>query len=338
MEKTRYGSKKFCNEPIISVVMASYNHEKYIDDAINSVISQRIKDLEVIVVDDFSMDKSRDIIKEWVDKDSRVRAIFHDRNEGIARTVNDGIRVARGKYIALMASDDMFRQGAFEKIIAVLESSEDCGVALLEGECIDHRNRKVGLLFSERYRRPSKEKGSFFKDLVVGNFVCTGVVRKSVLKKYQISYNEELKYLNDWLFWLDLSSVCDFVFINEPLYYYRIHGANTSLKNYRNIMEDTSKAIDMVLSKYGKSLDNESRGKILREKGFYCISLNNYKEAREYLRQCLHLKPSPLSDVKTTMQILFTYFPPLFGYYGNLREKLKKRAYMEKKMLNAILR
>lgn len=338
MKKTHKARKEF-DMPIISVIMPSYNHERYINDAINSVISQGIENLELIVVDDFSSDDSQHIIRELADKDCRIKAVFHSENEGIARTINDGIKTARGKYIAMMASDDMFKQGAFEKVIAVLESSEDCGVALLDGECIDHRNRRIGVLFSELYRKPSTERGSFFRDLVIGNFVCTGVVRKSIIEKYQIFYNEELKYLNDWLFWLDLSSVCDFVFINEPLYFYRIHGTNTSLDcKYKNMMMyDGLKAIDMVLSKYGKILDNESKDKLLRGKGRSYIMLHNYRKARESLYQCLHLSPSPLNSVKTILHILFTYFPHLFGYYVDLRNILKGQAYREKKILNAIL-
>lgn len=315
---------KFLDDPIISVIMPSYNHERYINDAINSVISQGVRNLELIIIDDFSSDNSVRIIREWASKDGRVKAIFHGENEGIARTINDGLKVARGKYVALTASDDMFKQGAFEKAIGVLESSENLGVALLEGECIDHKNRRTGLLFSELHRKPSTVQGSFFKDLVTGNFVCTGVIRRSVIEKYQIFYNETLKYLNDWLFWLDLSSVCDFIFIEEPLYYYRVHGANTSLK-YRHDMRgnDGLKAIEMVFSKYGKILDNESKIKLLQGKWRSYITLRNYEKARENLYQCLQLNSSPLNDVKTILYILFTHFPRLFGYFVDLRYKLK---------------
>lgn len=303
--------------PTISVVMASYNHEKYINDAISSVMSQKIEDLELIIVDDFSKDNSRYIIHNWVNTDRRVKAIFHEKNEGIARTINDGIKIARGKLIAIMASDDMFKENAFEKIIAVLESSKNCGVAVLEGEYIDQKTRKTGLRFSELHRKPSVEKGSFFRDLITGNFVCTGVVRKSILEKYQIYYNEKVKYLNDWLFWLDLSRVCDFVFIREPLYYYRVHETNTSAI-YKNMMIGESlKAIDIVLSKYGEIIDEKSKEKLLRGKGRSCLLLHKYSEARRYLHQCIRLNPSPLNITKTTLQILFTHFPhfPQSLYY-----------------------
>ncbi|MEM3730869.1 MAG: glycosyltransferase family 2 protein [Candidatus Bathyarchaeia archaeon] len=337
MDKIHHENKKFSDEPIISVVMPSYNHENYIDYAINSVTSQGIKNLELIIVDDFSSDNSQRIIRRWTEEDNRIKAIFHSKNEGIARTINDGIKAARGKYIALMASDDMFKQGAFEKVIAVLESSEDLGVAMIEGECIDNKNRRMGVLFSELYRKPSTERGNFFKDLAIGNFVCTGVVRRSIIEKYQIFYCEELKYLNDWLFWLDLSNVCDFAFISEPLYYYRIHGANTSL-SYNNMMVyDGLKAIDMVLSKYGKILDNKSKDRLLRWKGRSYIVLHNYKRAREHFYMCLHLNSSLLNNSKTTLYILFTYFPRLFGYHMGLLGRLKKQTYKEKKILEKIL-
>jgi len=315
---------KFFAAPLISVVMPSYNHERYINDAINSVTSQGIRNIELIIIDDFSSDGSQRIIQEWVAKDCRIKAIFHCENEGISRTTNDGIKAAQGKYVVLTASDDMFKQGAFEKIIELLESSEKLGAALLDGECIDHRNRNTGVLFSEMHGKPSTLQGSFLKDLVSGNFVCTGVVRRNIIEKHQIFFNEKMKYLNDWLFWVDLSSVCDFIFVTEPLYYYRIHGTNTSLKFRHNMRtDDELRAIDIILRKYGEILDNESKFKLLYEKGHSYLALRNYGLAREYFYQCLQLSSESLNDVKTSMYILSTYFPRLFEYFADLRSRLK---------------
>ena len=290
-------------EPLLSIVIPSYNHEKFIGDAINSVVSQTVEDLELVIVDDFSVDSSRDIIQGWTKRDGRIRATFHDRNEGIAKTCNDGIKTAKGKYIAMMASDDMFKDRALETILDVLERPENCAGALLEGELIDYRNNTLGLLFSDLHRKPVLKKGNFFKELIKGNFVCTGVVRRSIVDKHKIYYNEDLKYLNDWLFWLDLSHVCNFVYVEEPLYLYRLYGANTGM-NYEDMEKDCLRAYDIVLDKYANDLDASSKAMLLRKKATSGIKYSRYsKEDKELLCRYLPFLPSPLERMKTLMMI-----------------------------------
>ena len=102
--------------------MPSFNHERFIRDAINSVLMQTISDWELMIVDDCSSDKSKEVIQEWVRRDSRVRAILHSKNMGVSRTVNDGIEAAGGIYITVIASDDMFDPHLLERAVDVLES------------------------------------------------------------------------------------------------------------------------------------------------------------------------------------------------------------------------
>ncbi|MFQ5821523.1 MAG: glycosyltransferase family 2 protein [Candidatus Heimdallarchaeota archaeon] len=319
--------------PVFSVVMPSYNHEKFIDDAIKSVVSQSIEELELIIVDDFSTDNSKDTIRSWVKKDSRIKAIFHKRNEGIARTCDDGIRNARGKYIALMASDDMFKENAFEKILDVLEST-DYGVAVVEGEIIDVENRRIGLLFSQLHRKPPKHQGDFFKDLIRGNFVCTGIVRRCIIENHRISHDENLERLDDWLFWLDLSSVCKFVFIEEPLYYHRIHRASAS--QGEPIARDALRVYDIVLHKYGSILDFQTKSILLKKRGI-AYRKYDFEECKRSLYQSFLLNPSFLGRIKTlrtyVLVRLFGLTPSLTNFYLKVRRELKPRHKIAGKML-----
>ena len=280
--------------------MPSYNHEKFIGESIRSVINQSLKDLELIIVDDFSKDKSRDVIHSWIKKDDRIRVILHKKNEGIAKTCNDGIRNAKGKYIAMMASDDTFKKNALEKILCTLESSQEYGVAIIEGEVIDSRNKKTGLLFSDLTRKPSEQ--NFFKDFIRGNFICTGIVKKSILDINQIYYCEHLKYLNDWLFWLDLSKTCKFLYIKEPFYNYRIHGAISSRN--KAFAEDHLRASRIILDKYGDILDDRSKSTLL-------------KNAEASYRKCLN--PSPIDRLYTLLAVQHT---DLFKFYNLIKKSL----------------
>lgn len=81
--------------PLVRVFMKSYNHDRYISEAIESVTRQSFEDFELIIVDDGSIDSSRQIIERYEQQDCRIRSILHERNMGITRVVNDGIDAAR---------------------------------------------------------------------------------------------------------------------------------------------------------------------------------------------------------------------------------------------------
>jgi len=299
--------------PKISAVIPSYNHEKFIDEAIRSVTDQTMQDWELVIVDDFSLDGSRKIIEEWAKKEDRIKTLYHDKNEGIAKTCDDGIAKASGKYIALMASDDMWRKDAFQIILNTLEESK-CEVALVDGELIDAEGRKKGVRFSNLHRKPSKFKGNFFKDLIKGNFVCTGVFKKEIINKYDIRHNSELKRLDDWLFWLDLSFFCNFVYIDKPLYYYRVHGSNSSLD--QEMAKDSLKVYDIILQKYWSKLHNNDKTMLLRSRAINCLKQNHIQKCRESLLQSLKVNPL---RVKTLLLLFLTYMPNSLWIYTKYR-------------------
>ena len=92
--------------PLVSVIIPSHNHEKFVSEAIESVLGQDFDDLELIIVDDASTDASKQIIQKYEEEDARVRVILHETNCGISKTMNDGIESARGTFKALRNSRD----------------------------------------------------------------------------------------------------------------------------------------------------------------------------------------------------------------------------------------
>ena len=86
--------------PRVSVVMPVYNGEDYLAEAVDSIINQKFEDFELLIIDDGSTDRTPDIIKEFVAKDSRVRYIQNEKNLGLSQTLNKGIKEAQGQYIA----------------------------------------------------------------------------------------------------------------------------------------------------------------------------------------------------------------------------------------------
>ena len=103
------------NNPAISVIMTAYNTEKYIKEAIESILNQTFKDFEFIIVDDGSTDNTRLIIEEYAKKDRRIKILYNKKNLGIVKSLNKAIAIAKGKYIARMDSDDVSKLNRLEK-------------------------------------------------------------------------------------------------------------------------------------------------------------------------------------------------------------------------------
>jgi len=258
--------------PIVSVVMTSYNHGMYIDKAISSVVSQTFENWELIIVENLSADDSAVRIRDWLRKDSRIQAIFNSRREGIARSRNKGVRMASGKYVSFIDSDDMFRKDALERMVNELEQDADYGVVVAEAAVIDEKDRLTGKTTSDLYGRPKLQRGIFFDELINHSFVIGNMFRRELVEKYEIQHDEDLKRADDWVFWLDLSAVCKFKYLEEPLHYYRIHPLNVSRSfKARDLYgEDFMIIPEKIFSKHAKILDSRERRAVLERAAILC--------------------------------------------------------------------
>lgn len=128
--------------PLVSVIMPAYNAEEFIEEAISSVLAQSESDLELIVIDDCSSDDTRKIIKEFAERDGRVRLVVNEHNMGVAKTRNRGLDLFRGDYVALLDSDDYWEPNMLEKMITCArETGADityCSYAI-----VDEQGRKL---------------------------------------------------------------------------------------------------------------------------------------------------------------------------------------------------
>ena len=126
--------------PKISVIMAVYNSEKFLNESINSILNQTFKDFEFIIINDCSTDNSLKIIKEFIKKDNRIKLINNERNLGAAGTRNEGLKIAKGKYIAILDSDDISYTQRFVIQYNYLEDNPH--ITQLHGDyLLIHKNR-----------------------------------------------------------------------------------------------------------------------------------------------------------------------------------------------------
>jgi len=311
------------NYPLVSVIMSNYNYEKFINYAINSVISQTFKDFELVIVDDASTDNSHEIIEKWKYQDNRIKTIFHKKNEGIAKTFNDGIEIARGKYILIMASDDMLKPNTLETCINVLNKYQ-CGVTIFEAEVIDAKNQSVNIKFSQLHRKPALIYGNFFEELLKGNFIMTGMVKKEIIENYNIKFDTRLKHLNDWLFWLDLAYVTNFYYIQQPLYYYRRHKSNASY-DVEGYKKDYEIIYDIIESKYNLEKNNKYKSAFYRSKALnlYGVIKKDYKNLRRYLLKSIYADPLKLENFELIIRGTLIHFPILYKFTAKIYRFIK---------------
>ena len=198
-------------EKLVSVIIASYNHEKYIEDAVRSVLNQTYKNIELIVEDDCSKDKTVEILKGI--KDKRLKKIYSKKNKGTVRTMNHLMSLCHGDYIAILGSDDVWYPEKLEKQINYLESHPVEAVFSMV-DIIDENGKicqSQSDLEQEIFREENlsrAERMSLFYDF--GNHLChpTSVISKHVVEQIGL-YNCTYRQLHDFEYWVRLVNKFD---------------------------------------------------------------------------------------------------------------------------------
>lgn len=294
--------------PLVSVVMSSYNHEKFVSEAIESVLRQGFDDFELIIVDDGSTDRSVDIIERHATDDRRIRVVLHEQNLGIARTVNDGIRRACGEYLGFIASDDAWMEDKLSKQLAVLEFNGDL-IVCAQVEIIDESGQPLDST-EERVDCLPQESGDVFDEILFCGqlFAETALFKRKNLGN--IMLDEHLKYLSDWKFCLDLAAEHEFYCIPEPLAQYRMHANNTlGFKEFqghekRLLYREEILVRNYALKKYPHRMSAEARTVALENLSYYYWALGENGKALTSFVQAVTNRPFWSSDLRHPRRLL----------------------------------
>jgi len=203
--------KDWTGKPKVSVLIPVYNCERFISQALESVYNQTYQNFEVIIVDDGSTDRTSEILVDM--KDSRTFIYRNPQNKGLTRSLNIGLKLCRGEYVARMDADDVSYPQRFEKQVRFLNENPDCLVVGSWCNWIDSNGEMHGSW------EPPTEYEDIKKKLLVNNSLAHGSVmlRRSSLTKIG-GYNEKYTYAQDYDLWLRLSEVGEIQNIAEHLY------------------------------------------------------------------------------------------------------------------------
>lgn len=230
--------------PLVSVVVPSYNHAKYISKAVGSVLEQDFGDFELLISDDASPDNSWGVISSF--SDPRIRSFRQERNLGPVGNLVFLIKEARGKYIALLNSDDAWYREKLGKQVAIMESQPQLGACFTWADMVDEHGREISgpeAIWNDVFRQPNRTQGKWLRHFFFnGNCLChpSILARKEIYHRLGF-YNPGLKQLPDFEMWLRLVKHYPIYIIQENLVAHLRDGNNTSAvspeNSARNLIE-----------------------------------------------------------------------------------------------------
>jgi glycosyltransferase involved in cell wall biosynthesis len=298
---------------MISVIIPTYNCEKYISEAIGSVLLQTCTDYEIIVIDDGSTDKTRDIVKN---KFPEVR-YFYISNQGVSRARNYGIRRALGEYIAFLDADDLWLPEKLEKQLKLFQSDQELALIFTEERIFDTNGFMDGKI--------SKKKRLMKGDVVKNIFLFSNVTTSTVMVKRHVFqetgyFEENLKAAEDDNMWMRIALKFRIHLLDEVLVHYR-WTENSLSRTASNLLSGVLKNLELIENKYPELSERLGRASIRRKKsdiysshGYYLFSNGCYTSARQYYFRSIALYPK----LGSIIYLLFTIIPP------SIVEKIRK--------------
>jgi len=208
------------NSSTVSVLIPMYNAEKYIEQALDSVLAQTYEGfVQIVVVDDGSTDNSSNVAFDWANKNncSRFMCVKKD-NGGSASARNYGLEYCSGDLISLLDADDLYNSERLEKLVPVIMSAEEIGVVYSAYyQFSDEKNLTEHLVGRDPYS---------IELLMRECCVTTGALIKKKYIEMVGGWNEEFRLIEDYEIYGNLSAICDMRYVDEPLFYYRKAGQN----------------------------------------------------------------------------------------------------------------
>jgi alpha-1,3-rhamnosyltransferase len=275
----------FSEQPLVSTCIASYNHAEYVGLGIESILAQTYKNHEIVVVDDGSSDNSLEILNSYAQKfPEQVRVFTHanHQNRGISITTNLAIEKSKGKFIALIGSDDVWEENKLALQVEILEQNPKVGIVYSKAKIIDSQGKATGSIIGQNFKKNRDQ----LAQILAKNFIPapTVIFRRECFDRLG-SFDETL-VCSDWEMWLRILAHWEMAFIDEPLALYRVHQQNTSLGINAEIV--VQRGLDVInriaekKEKIGGKLSKPEIQKVIQDqparikKEIYLAHLDNY--------------------------------------------------------------
>ncbi|WP_101689598.1 glycosyltransferase family 2 protein [Dysgonomonas massiliensis] len=234
--------------PKVSILMPVYNAEKYLIEAVDSILNQTFRDWELIIINDGSTDRSRELLSQIAD--NRVIIVDNEKNLGLIDTLNKGINLSKGEYIARMDADDISTSERIEKQVQFMDSHPHhimCGTNALvidnSGKVTgkirnltDNQFLQINLLFSNPFIHPSM------------------MIRRDILRSNL--YDKQYKHIEDYELWCRIALLGEVANLQDDLLLYRWHNSNISVINAETQIRSKKEINKRQLERFGVTPDD----------------------------------------------------------------------------------
>ncbi len=296
-------------EKLVSVIIPTYNRSRFLKEAIQSVLNQSYNNFEIIVIDDGSDDDTEELVKQF--NDSRIKYLKREHTGSPAFIRNQGIKIAKGEYIAFLDSDDLWLLNKLEKQVYELENNEKILAVAGKRIVFPYKSNRMRL-------KHKKDIIISFRDLFGNNLIHTSsiLIRTSLINKIGY-YDEDCRLMSgqDYDYWLKIITYQNnsILILKDKLIKYRIHPSSiTHIKKKRkNFIQSEFQKINYIYDKY-KVYDLEFTKKITRNLSY---RLYIYKKQFQLANKRIKLSAILSDDIlelNDKLLIIYQYFKIFF--------------------------
>jgi glycosyltransferase involved in cell wall biosynthesis len=273
------------NNPQVSVICLCYNHELFVEKAIRSIQNQGYPHVQLIVVDDNSTDKSREVISKALSGSLKAQFIALPQNLGNCKAFNMGLAAATGDFIIDHSGDDVLMLDRIEKgINAFNQAGDKVGVNFTDAQLIDEAGKNLGY-HSDKFPHDSIPQGNIYSEVLSRYFINSPsmMIRREVFEKLG-GYDESLAY-EDFDFWVRSSRYFDYCYTPEPLVKRRIHYFSMGKRQYKRgsrQLQSTLKVCEKALVLNTNEGENEALKKRIHYELRQALKLGEVRLAMGY--------------------------------------------------------
>lgn len=265
-------------QPLISVIMSTYNEEKYIETSLKSLLNQTFQEFEIIIVDDASTDNTRQLIQGL--RDERIHLICNEENQGLTKNLNKALKYVTGKYIARMDGDDIAFSTRFEKQVQYMEKYPETMLV----SCYTKSFGDSDLVFA----LPDDSEVLKVRMLVRPVYAHPGFMMRRELIEAGYQYNEEYRTAQDYEFASRVAEKYKIGLVPEVLLRYRVHKKQISAKAGNQQFNNADKIRKRQLERLGIQLSEaewQDYQNLVKETKVNC--LEDYSKVYEIIQKML---------------------------------------------------
>jgi len=288
------------NYPLVSVLVSVYNGENFLGKAIESLVNQTYKNIEIIIVNDGSTDRTEEIIRSYMKKDERIILIENNKNIGISKSKNKALAIARGKYIAILGADDIAFPERIQTQVEFMESHAEIGV-LSGNACIIDEAGNI----QRQTNYPESHELIHWTMLIRTSPVCdTSVMFRKEIDNEPVFYDENYSVAEDFELWSRLIDKTRFQNLRLPLVY------------VCDRKDSITKLKQDLLKKYSI---------IIRKRMLYkFLSVQIPDHLVEITRTMMHCSPNEARELMQMLNAIFIRMQEKYNLSPTIKAKIKE--------------